>query len=79
MSKEIKIGGDRNYTIEYSPETAIKVLDKIVNWMEQKNHYASHSGEGIFQDDDCQADSINLIADIIDDILIPKSLDEEDF
>ncbi len=77
MSKIIKIGGD-NYEIQYSAKLGKGILDKIVEWMENKNHYASHSGEGIMQDDNCTIDSSELISDIVDDYLKPKSIDNEE-
>ncbi len=69
--KEIKIGSNK-YNIEYSSSVAIDVLNKIIAWMEMKDHYASHSGEGIMQNDDCIIDAPELISDIIDDILKPE-------
>jgi len=75
MNKEIKIGGNL-YSINYSPETADEILDKIIAWMEHKDHYASAHGEGIMQNDECIIDAPNLIADIVDDILKPKFIKE---
>lgn len=75
MTKQIKIGG-YDYEIEYSPEVAQKVLDKILKWMNE--HSSAHSGEGICQNDECLIDAPELIASIVDRILKPKSLDNED-
>ncbi len=78
MTKEITIGERWKciYEINYSPEVAQQVLDKVIKWME--NHTASTSGEGIHQDDDCIIDAPELISDIVDDILKPKFLREEE-
>jgi hypothetical protein len=78
MTKEIKIGNywKTIYEVNYSPEVAQKVLDKIIEWMGE--HSAAHSGEGIMQNDDCLIDAPELISDIIDDILKPKYLREEE-
>lgn len=72
--KEIMIG-DYKYEIQYSPEVADAVLNKIIEWMGK--HSASSHGEGIMQDDNCQIYAPELIADIVDDILKPKCLDDE--
>lgn len=74
IKKTIAVGGYM-YEINYDSVTAFKVLDKVIEWMQEKEHYASHSGESIMQDDNCQIDAPVLISDIIDDILKPESLD----
>lgn len=77
MNKEIKIGGNI-YEINYTPETADAVLNKIIEWMEHSNHYAAHSGEGIMQSDNTIIDAPDLISDIVDDILQPKFIKENE-
>ncbi len=71
MKKIIQIG-DTRYEINYSPDTAQKILDKVIEWMQHKKHSASSCGEGIMQDDNCQIDAPELISDIVDDILEPE-------
>lgn len=71
MKKQITIG-DEPYEINYTQETADEVLNLVIQWMEDKSHYAAHSGEGIFQNDNCQIDAPTLIADIVDNILKPE-------
>lgn len=75
MTKEIKIGR-YPYEIQYSPEVAQQVLDKIVKWMNE--HPSAHSGEGICQNDECLIDAPELIASIVDRILKPVNLDPDD-
>lgn len=72
--KRIKIGSNF-YEINYSSETAQKVLDEIIKWMEHPDHYASHSGEGIMQSDSTLIDAPELISDIVDNILSPKFIE----
>lgn len=69
--KEIEIGSNI-YRINYSQDVAQKILDKIIEWMEHPDHYASHSGEGIMQSDNTVIDAPELISDIVDDILKPS-------
>lgn len=71
--KQIKIGRNE-YVINDSPEVAQLILAEIIEWMEHKNHYAAHSGEGIMQSDDCLIDAPELISDIVDKYLKPKHL-----
>lgn len=78
MKKQITIGSNQ-YNINYDPKTAMEVLNKIVEWMEDEKHYAAHSGEGIMQDDNCQIDSPELISDIVDDFLQPEPVEESYF
>lgn len=75
--KQIKIG-DSVYQINYTPEAADEILNIIIKWMENPKHCASHSGEGIMQDDDCLIDSADLIATIVDDILNPINIEENE-
>ena len=75
--KEITIGRFK-YQINYSQEVADQVLNKVIEWMEHKNHYASYSGEALFQDDDCIIDAPELISDIVDGILKPICLNDEE-
>lgn len=77
MNKEIKIG-DNIYKINYTPEIADAVLNKIIKWMEHPEHYAAYSGEGIMQSDDTIIDAPELISDIVDDILQPKFIKEDE-
>lgn len=77
MEKTIKIGNEP-YSIKYTKKTAYKVLDAVLAWMQERTHGASHSGEGICQNDECQIDSVALISDIVDDILKPVYLGEPD-
>lgn len=72
MTKNIIVGTNREFEIEYSPEVAMKVLDKIIEWMTHKDHYASYSGEAIMQNDNTIIDAPELISDIVDDILKPE-------
>lgn len=74
MSKIIEIRRDK-YTIQYGEGTAYAVLDKVIEWMIK--HPASTCGEGIMQSDDCQTYAADLIADIVDDILIPELIEEQ--
>ena len=74
--KKINIGGNI-YTINFDKKTAGDILDKIVQWMEEKSHYASHSGEGIMQSDECLIDAPVLISDIVDDFLKPELTGED--
>lgn len=73
MKKKINIGGEP-YEIDYTSENAFKVLDLVIEWMEDEKHSSSMSGEAIMQDDDCQIDSPILIADIVDKVLKPEYL-----
>jgi hypothetical protein len=75
MNREIIVGRNK-YIIEYSPKVAMEILHKIIEWMEENNHYASSHGEGIMQDDNCQIDAPVLIADIVDNILKPQFIEE---
>jgi hypothetical protein len=75
MTKEIKIGRSI-WRINYTPETADAILNKIIEWMEDPSHYASHSGESIFQSDNTIIDAPELIADIVDNILKPEFVKE---
>ena len=77
MNKQIKIGNNI-YEINYSPETADAILNKIIEWMEHPNHYAAHSGEGIMQSDNTIIDAPDLISDIVDVILQPKFIKENE-
>jgi hypothetical protein len=75
MTKEIQIG-DSIYEVNCSPEVASAVLNKIFKWMSHPDHYSSHSGEGIMQNDNTIIDTPNLLSDIIDDIIKPNFLKE---
>ena len=75
--KKINVGG-RIYEICYSEESAKEVLDKIIEWMEDPEHYASYSGEAIMQSDNTLIDAPELISDIVDNILRPKFIKEVD-
>jgi hypothetical protein len=75
MEKEITIGGCV-YTIEFTTDNALKIMHKIIDWMEDPDHYAAHSGEGIMQSDNTLIDSPELISNIVDDILKPKFVKE---
>lgn len=77
MTKEIKIG-DCVYSINYTPEAADAILNEIIKWMEHPKHYAAHSGEGIMQSDDTIIDAPELISDIVDNILQPKFIKENE-
>ena len=77
MNKEITIGGNL-YSINYTPEAAEEIFEKIIAWMEDKKHYASSCGEGIWQSDNCIIDAPELIADIVDNVLKPKFIKEID-
>jgi hypothetical protein len=77
MTKEIKIG-DCIYKINYTPETADAVLNKIIKWMQHPKHYASSSGEGIMQSDNTMLAAPILISDIVDDILKPEFVRENE-
>lgn len=72
---EIKIG-DSKYSILADEQAKQDVFDKIIAWMQDKRHYAAHSGEGIMQDDNCTIDAPELISDIIDDILRPSCIED---
>lgn len=74
--KEIVIG-DCIYKINYAPEVADAILNKVIEWMENPKRYASSSGEGIMQDDNCQIYAPVLISEIVDDILQPKFIKEK--
>ena len=73
--KKIKIGGSV-YEINYTQESADAILDKIIKWMEHPSHYASSHGEGIMQDDNCLIDAPELIASIVDEILMPECIED---
>ena len=73
--KEIKIGSGM-WRINYSQDVAQEVLDKIIEWTDHPDHYASHSGEGIMQSDNTIIDAPELISDIVDDILNPTFIDQ---
>jgi len=77
MNKEIKIG-DCIYKVNYTSEVADAILNKIIEWMQHPSHYASHSGEGIMQSDNTLIDAPELISDIVDDILQPKFVKENE-
>ena len=74
--KKIKIG-DSVYEINYTQESADAIINMIIKWMEHPNHYASSHGEGIMQDDNCIIDAPELIASIVDEILIPKYVEDK--
>ena len=75
MQREITIGSSV-YSIDVTPETAMHVLEKIIQWMEHPAHYAASCGESIMQDDDTLIDAPVLVSDIIDDVLKPKFIRE---
>ena len=75
MTKQIKIG-DCIYEVQYTQEAADAILNKVIEWMENPNHYTAHSGEGIMQSDNTIIDAPDLISDIVDDILKPKFIHE---
>lgn len=77
MKKQLNIGGNE-YEIDYTEENAFKIFDLVLNWMQHKDHYASAHGEGIHQDDNCLIDAPTLISDIVDDVLKPKYLGDND-
>lgn len=77
MKKTIAVGGEP-YEIDYTSENAFKILDLVIQWMEHKDHYASAHGEGIHQDDNCIIDAPTLISDIVDNVLKPKHIGEDD-
>lgn len=74
--KKIKIG-DSVYEINYTQESADTIINMIIKWMEHPSHYASSHGEGIMQDDNCIIDAPELIASIVDEILIPKYVEDK--
>jgi hypothetical protein len=76
MEKEIIIGSNI-YKIDVTTDNALNIMYKIIDWMEQPNHYAASSGEGIMQSDDTIIDAPELISDIVDNILKPKFIREE--
>ena len=69
--KQIKIGGTL-YEINYTQEAADQIINMVIKWMEHPSHYASSSGEGIMQADNCIIDAADLIASIVDEVLMPK-------
>lgn len=73
MKKTIKIGGEP-YEVNYTSENAFKVLDLVLQWMQDDKHGASVTGEAIYQNDECQIDAPELIANIVDDVLKPEYL-----
>ena len=75
MQKEIQIG-DCIWKVNYTPETAKKILDLVIEWMEQPDHYAAHSGESIHQSDNTVIDSLTLVSDIVDEALKPEFVRE---
>lgn len=77
MTKDIKIGSCI-YRVNYTPEVADAILNKIIKWMEDPNHYSAHSGEGIMQSDNTVIDSSVLISEIVDEILEPKFVKEHE-
>ena len=75
MTKTITIGNEP-YEIDYTPENAFTIFDRVLAWMQEKGHGASAHGEGIHQDDNCLIDAPTLISDIVDDVLKPRYLGE---
>jgi hypothetical protein len=54
------------------------IAEKIESWILKHGSSATH-GEGIMQNDDCQIDAPELIADLVDDIIKPiVSFDGDD-
>ena len=76
--REIIVGGSK-YQIEYTPKAAMEVLQKIIEWMEDRKHYAAASGEGIMQSDNTIIDAPVLVSEIVDDILKPKFIEEVEY
>ena len=74
-TRKISIGG-APYIINYDNDVMLKVTEKIIEWLEDPDHYAAHSGEGIMQSDNTIIDAPDLIADILDEILKPKFIEE---
>jgi len=74
MEKIILIGNEP-YKIPYDSITAFKVLDLVIEWMEE--HRSAHSGEGIHQNDECLIEAPILISDIVDDVLKPEYMGED--
>lgn len=77
MTRKIKIG-DNLYEVDLSTENAVKIMLKIVKWMEEPSHYASSSGESLMQNDNTLIDSPSLIAEIVDEVLQPFFIEEVD-
>jgi hypothetical protein len=75
MTKTIKIGSCL-YNIQYTPETANGILNKVIQWMEDPDNYAAHSGEGIMQSDNTVISAPECLADIVDEYLCPRFVAE---
>ena len=73
--KKIRIGHSY-YNINYTQEAADKIMNKIIDWMEEPSHYAASCGEGIMQSDNTLINAPNLIVDIVDNILKPEFIEE---
>jgi hypothetical protein len=63
--------------IEWTQEKKDKVAEKIEQWIRERGSAACF-GEGIMQNDDCQIEAAPLIADLVDDIIEPKFIDDDE-
>lgn len=57
---------DTKISYSSSEKTKQEVFDAIINWVRKHDAW---SGEILCQDDDCQIEAPQLLADIVDDIL----------
>jgi len=67
------IGGEP-YEIDYTSVNAFKVLDLVIEWMEDEKHGSTMTGEAMLQNEECVIDAPVLISDIIDKVLKPEYL-----
>lgn len=58
--------GNCTVTVEVTQEKKDKIFEAILKWCEK---YNCTSGEKLCQNDDCNIEAPNLLADIIDDIM----------
>ena len=76
MIKSYEIyGGETKVEYNYSEAGNELILRKIIDWLAEHN---VSSGESAVGKDECQIDAIELIAQIADDILELRTVNDED-
>lgn len=74
MKDTIKIFGD-TYKVDLTQEDKDKIVQKILDWMVE---YKISCGESLHQTDNGLLESPNLVSDIIDNVLKPTPVDQQD-
>ena len=74
MKKTFKIYNDTEIQYEVSEAQALETVRRIIEWCEK---YDVGCGESLVQSDDPQIEAPFLLAEIIDDVLKFKSLEDD--